>query len=715
MSVDSGLGVASLFDLFRLLWARRGVIAAIVLPVVVVTGLLVKQMTPTYTAEGAIVVASEKFTIPEVESAWTMPTGDLAIVRSEMSALTSRDLLNQVATKLGLDQKPEFNKLLEPPNSDLLARLNPMPFIRGLFSVPGKRANTDALVSAMVDATLLKHLAVTNGGRDYVITVDYKSEDPALSASIVNTLMDDYLANQMAAKTAATVGANASLNARAEQLQREANEADAKIAEFATKSGYLETKEGSVSAQQLADLNSQLSLARADRAVAEARYQQALSAQKKAGSPAETTDVLASPLIQELRAKQSELDRASADIATRLGPEHPDRRAIEAQAAQMRETIGLEIDKILQSLRNQVDTSRAREVALERRLMTLQPKSIASAALDEQMDQLKRDAQSRHQVYDEFMTRVAETGKASDLQQPDAHIIARAVAPISPSGPRTFLAMALAGLASTMLAVAAVLSWDQLDHGFETLDQVRRTTGVPGFAAIPIVRDRGRKALPADFVIQYPNSPLAETLRAFRTRLATVSDATRATTVLISSSVPGEGKTSFALAFARLTAMDGHRVLLIECDLRRPTLNAVLPSAGKSGFADVLSGRAPWRDNVGIDRASGMHYLTAPHMVREAPQVLESRGLQALLRETALSYDYVVIDSPPLMRVSDAAMLARSADAIMLLVSSRQTRRDMVAEALSRLNVDEGKPIGVVLTKVDVGRDGRDAYRGYAA
>ena len=126
---------------------------------------------------------------------------------------------------------------------------------------------------------------------------------------------------------------------------------------------------------------------------------------------------------------------------------------------------------------------------------------MQAARLDEEMDRLKRNAEARHQVYDEFMTRVAETGKASDQQQADAHIIARAVAPISPSGPRTFLAMALAGLVAMMATVAGVLGYEQMDHGFETLDQVRRLTGVPGFAAIPTVRNRGRKALPANFVV----------------------------------------------------------------------------------------------------------------------------------------------------------------------------------------------------------------------
>lgn len=703
----------SAFDIFASIWRRRGLIALIVIPVMLATFVGAELLPRRYTAEGAIVIASRKYMIPELESIST-PTGDIDIVRSEMAVLRSRTLLRGVAKKLHLDTVPEFNSRLRPVM--WYQRLDPRPYIDAIFEPKGGQPiDENEMVDAEVEYTLDQNLAISNDSRDYVITIDYRSKDPRLSAQIVNTLMADYINQYIESKVAATISANASLNARADDLRKEVADADAKVKAFANKSGFLQTRLGTVSSQQLNDLNTQLATARADRAAAEARYAQAVELQHTGASTASDHEVLASPLIQRLREKEADLLRQQADASTKLGPQHPERRAIEQQLADIRRNIAGEIGKVVQSLKGNVDVARARESSLQQRVTQVQGTALSTADSQQEYERLQADSDGKRKVYNEFLLRVAQTAKPDDKQQADARIISNGVPPTAPSFPHVFQLTLIAGVIATLGSAASVLLSDQIDHGFESLGEVRTGTGLLGFGAVPSIRRRGRRATWQRYVLDHPYSSYAETIRGFRARLHAASRFRPAKVILMTSAQAGEGKTSIALAFARLTAQDGHRVLLIDCDLRRPALGKILALPTADDYSDVLAGHVSWRDNVRVDQISGLHYLVTARAPRNVSQILETKGIEQTLREAAAEYDFVVIDSPPIMRVTDALLLARHVDIVALVVWWRHTRRRLVEEALRRLDTHTDKLCGVILNKVATARASDDGYSGYGA
>ena len=702
---------ATVFDIFASIWRRRWLITLLVLPLMCATFVVAELMPRRYTAQGAIVIASRKYMIPELESIST-PTGDISIVRSEMAVLSSRTVLRGVAKKLHLDTLPEFNSRLRPVA--WYQRLDPRSYIDALFTPKQDQpVDQQEAIDSEVESTLYQNLAVSNDSRDYVITIDYRSRDPRLSAQIANALMSDYINQYIESKVAATISANGSLNARAEDLRKDVADADAKVQAFTTKSGYLQTRLGTVSSQQLNDLNTQLSTARADRAASEAKYAQAVALQRNGGSTATASDVLASPLIQHLREKEADLLRQQADAATRLGPLHPERRAIEQQLADIRRNISGEIGKVVQSLKGEVDVTRARESSLQQRVTQLQGTALTAADSQSEYERLQADADGKRKVYNEFLLRVAQTAKPDDKQQADARIISSAVPPTGPSSPRVFLLTLVAGAITALGSVASVLLNDQMDHGYENLGEVRTSTGLLGFGAIPSIRRRGRRATWQRYVLDHPYSAFAETIRGFRARLHAAARFRPAKVILLTSAQAGEGKTSIALAFARLTAQDGHRVLLIDCDLRRPALGKILALPTADDYSDVLGGQASWRENVRVDQISGLHYLVTARPPRNISQVLETKGIEQTLREAAAEYDFVVIDSPPIMRVTDALLLARHVDIIAVVVWWKHTRRRMVAEALRRLDTHTDKLCGVILNKVATEQASDDGYSGY--
>ena len=693
-----------------LLWRRRWLLCATVLTAMVLAVLIGKQLTPRYTSDGAVVIATRKMSIPELETLIT-PTGDQALVRSEMAVMSSRQVLNAVADQLHLDQVPEFNSRLKPKDDSLWATLNPIPIVQGLMRGHQQAVGDEhAAIQDEVLNTLSHNLDLVNDGRDYVISVTYKSETPEIAAKVVNALIQTYLSQYISENRAATVEANQSLDSRGDDLRKQMLASQQKVQDFTNKTGLLVTPAGTVAGQQVAELNGQLSTARADRAQAEAKYNQAIDA-KQSGIAA-NTDVLASPVIQQLRTQETEAVRNQSDLQSRVGPNHPDMKAANKQVASLQQAIGREIDKVVSSLKGQVDVTRAREASLIQQVATLNGKATASSAAQDQLQRLNDDAQSKRKLYDEFMLRVAQTAKPQDIQQANARMISAAIVPLHPSSPKITLMALLAGFAGGLIAVAGVILYAQLDHGFETLEQVRTVTGLPGLAAIPMVRSLGRKRLPHRYVVDNPTSPVSETLRAFRAKLRWASEGRALKTILVSSAVPAEGKTSFALAFARLAARDGCRVLLIECDFRRPTLETVLPPPSRPGQPSFLDDPQSWRDWIGIDDLTGLNYLTATEDSDRLAPMLEADGLGAILRDARREYDYIVVDSPPIMRVPDAMLLARSVDAVALIVSWKRTRQRLVREALRRLALDPDMPTGIILTKVEKAA-GQDVYSGY--
>lgn len=707
-AASQGSGVSSVFTP---IWHRRGLIAAIILPLMIAAFVAAELMPRSYDASGAIVIASRKYMIPELESVST-PVGDIQIVRSEIAVLRSRTLLRGVATKLHLDTLPEFNPALKPVA--WYDRFDPRAYFEDLVGSVKPKDDAEAVMSE-VEHTLDENLWVSNDSRDYVIRVDYHSRDPALAARIVNTLMADYINQYIEQKVSATISANSSLNSRAEELKREVSDADANVQAFVNKAGLLQTRASmdTVSSQQLKDLNSQLSAARADRAASEARYERVTALQRSGGSIATASDVLASPLIQRLREKEADLLRQEADVQTRLGPRHPERRAVEEQLADIRKNIAGEIGKVVQSLRGDVDVARAREASLQQRMSQLQGSALSAAETQSQYERLQAEADGKRKVYNEFLLRIAQTAKPEDKQQADARIISNAVPATKPDFPRVFQLVLLAGVIGTLGSVAGVLVNEQLDRGYENLGDVRTNTGLLGFGAIPAIRRRGRRTTWQRYVLDHPYSSFAETIRGFRARLLAAARFRPAKVILFTSAQAGEGKTSIALAFARLSAQDGHRVLLIDLDLRRPSLGKILTLPTSDDYSDVLRGEVSWRENVRVDQISGLHYIVTAKPPRNASKVLETKGLERTLREAANEYDFVVIDSPPIMRVTDALLVARHVDIVAVVVWWKHTRRRMVAEALRRLDTHTDKLCGVILNKVTHERVADDGYTGY--
>ncbi len=323
-----------------------------------------------------------------------------------------------------------------------------------------------------------------------------------------------------------------------------------------------------------------------------------------------------------------------------------------------------------------------------------------------ELQSLDRDAAANRTLLETMLARYKETLAQEDLAQPDAKIIAPASVPYSPSFPPKILLVIVAALAGLGIGVLLAFITEGFDKTFRRPDEVVDATGLPTLALVPAIGRRGR---PASQVVDKPVSSFSDALRRLYISMHSGDTAEPARLIMIASAVPREGKSVMCASLARLLANSGKRVLLIDCDWRRPSQHRIFGGKNRGGLASVLAGEAALKDVIQRDSASGADLLFAGAPGAESMHLLNSELMRRLLVELANAYDTVIIDTPPVLVGAEVLNLARIVDKTVFLVRWGQTPREVALDALKQLIDAQGRIAGVVLTQVNP-----DRYRYYS-
>lgn len=729
-------------SILAMLRRRKSVILGTVAAVLLVTLLVLIQLTPRYTSSAALMLNTRQQNVVDIESVVSgLDVGPGALqtgVQSEINIITSRSLARRVVEKLGLMQDPEFNGSLREAST--LDYISPFAWLesgaRWVLTVIGLAPARDqrqqeprtaeeeesAALSSVITA-FLGNLGVGNDGRSYSIVVSFTSEDPEKAAVIANAVADQYLVDQLEAKFEATRRATAWLNERLADLREKVKESETALQAYKEQANLIDNQGQTVSSQQLSELNSQLILARTERAQVEARLRRVRELVKTGGVES-SPDVLANPLIQRLREQETDLVRQQAELSGRYGERHPTMINLRAEIRDLRSKIEAEVNKIVLSLANEVEVSRAREITLASNLASIQQNVGELSKASVRLNELQREADANRALFETFLNRFKETSNQDQIIQPDARIISSAETPLWPSFPRKKMILTLALGASVLLGIMLALLIERLDNGFRSPEQMERLTGVPGLGLIPAVR-ASRKSQPQDYVLQKPTSAYAEALQSVRTALHFSNVDHPPKVILVTSALPEEGKTTFAVSLGRLAARSGLKVVLVDADMRRPKVARVLGLESDAGLRELLAGDALIPGVLHKDEPSGMHIIPSQPDTPGPQDLLGSRRMRDLIRQMTSLYDLVVIDSPPIMAVSDAIVLSGLADATLMMVRWETTPREVALSAIRQLRQSGGRIAGAVLTRVNMRKHARfsygdsgyyyDKYKGYYA
>ena len=712
---DSATGEESngidLGGIFRFLKRRWPYIVGTAIVIALITGLALMQVTPRYAANASVAVQTQKTQVVDIQDVVQGLTPDLATMETQASILRSSRLAALVMERLRLDQDPEFNPALTAPTGFSL--LNPASWFGGARATQPLTAVEKAARRSRIVDRVMAALSIKPVLRSYVIQIVATSQDPVKSAAIANALADLYISDGIEAKYDATRRASAYLEQRTEELRQQAVASDRAMEIYRGSSGLIGGTDGTVATQQLSEINSQLIIARSERAAKEAQLGQIRRLSQSSGEAGVDTSsaVVDSPLIQKLREQESEVVRKLGDLQATYGERHPRIINANAELRDLRAKIGEEVRKLASSTANEVQVARAREGTLAGSLNSIEGQVSRGGQASVRLRELQREADANRTIYETFLNRLKETRQQVDVQTADSRIISPATAPTRASFPKVGQTLLVAILVGLVAGVLLSVGLERLDNTVRGAEVVERMGGGSTLAFVPIVK--GEHERPEDVVIDRPQAMVSESLRTLRSAIALSDVDNPPKVVMLSSSVPAEGKTFVATGLARVSAQSGARTIVVDADMRHPRVHHAFGLENREGLVQVLSGEAPLTRAIQRDGKSGVEILTAGHGAVNPPDLLRSHHMEQLLARLRETYDFVVIDTPPFTPMTDSQILSQMVDKMLLVVRWGETPLPVVQNTLRQIHRLNAPLVGSVLSQVNLQRQATYGYGDY--
>jgi exopolysaccharide transport family protein len=684
--------------------------------VVVITGLSVLvlfQLTPKYKSSAILVMEPPKQKVGGIESVYTRGDLTLEALHSEKEIIRSRAVAAKVIEKLKLDRDKEFNAAL---NTDK----GLFGWASGLFTfwqekkVLTPEAQKELEQVRVIDA-LRRVLTVDAVPRSNLLEIAVSSPEPEKATKIANTVAEVYPVAQAATNSRAAARATKWLRDRIAKLRTATEDADRAVETYRARHGLVRGNDDKeLTSSQIAQLSTQLIQARTKRASEEARLAQVEKMLRQGGGIASAGDVLSSRLIQRLSERESQLIGRRAELSATYGPKHPKLLAINAEMADLRRKIRLEMRKIVIAVRGDVAVARAHEAALREKLRELESKVGASNQMTVRLRALEREAQANRTLLENVLKRYKEAQAQQAIQSANVRIVSYASVPIAPYFPRKKLLAGLALFASLVVGVGLIALKESLDSVFRNGQQVESMTGLPVLDLIPEVKVKNfSRAEFAKFIKENPLSQFAEALRGLHLGLLTSNVDNPPKSVLVTSSVPEEGKSLVACALAEIVMASGAKVLLIDCDLRRPSLQDYFGFSRSPGLVEFMSGAAQLNEIIHRVEDKGLDVITAGRNVANPSAVLASERTRDLIKQLREVYDMVIIDTAPALPINDARILGSVADSVVFAVRWGKTRRETAAATAKKLQASGVHVAGAVLNRVDQKKHGFYDYSAY--
>lgn len=709
----------SLINFFHTLWLRKRVFLSVIFSLTIFAILIIYQLVPRYTATAQLLIGINATKVVDIEEVMTGNfKGDAAVI-GEMEVIKSRELAHKIIDQLHLEQYPEFNP--KPQKPGLLAQFsfkNLLPEswkeAMGMVKIDSRTAEEkeEARLTRLTNIFLSK-LKVSQVKRSQVINVAFESQDPKLAAKIANEVADKYIVGQLQAKFDATKKATDWLNDQLVELKQKVESSERAVEQYRKTHELLEvSKEVGLSQQQMSEVNSQLIIARAQRAEAEAKYQQVEAIAKSGRDIDSVAEVLNSSLISSLRQQESEVQRKYSEMLVEFGQRHPRMIQMQAELEDIQAKVRSEVKKVAAGLRNSMDVARAREGSLSSSLRQMESKTSGSNQAEVQLHALEREATANKALFETFLGRFKETASTQGIAQADARVISFAEIPLGASYPKRNLLLMSSVVGALLFGVFLVFILEMLNPGVRSPEQIQDLFNMSTLGIVPKIVDAN--ALPHEYLLTKPQSSLAEAVNTLRISLSLLNPDAEVKSLLVTSSVPGEGKSTLAVLIARHSACAGQRVVLVDTDLRRPTIEKMFKFKDrKLGLTDLLMQHDLSINDVLVDDPeTGMKILTGGKSAFINPvDLFASQRMKSIVNDLRERFDLVILDSAPIMAVPDTRILAGLVDKTIFVLNWDSTPKKVVHGALHLLNKDGHSNIaGVVLQKVNLQQYGRYGY-----
>jgi capsular exopolysaccharide synthesis family protein len=697
-------------DVVRLLWRRRGVIA---MTVALMTGLftiIAFTLAPQYTAVSTILVQGQDPLVLSMDSVTSNPAVGKEEMATNIELLTADGFVLGIVKAFELEKDSEFNPGLPggPRVADWID--DKMSIIFPRDPLPAEQDQRERTVSVLQDQT-----RVEQSGDAHTISIRVTSYDPEKAAQLANAFAVRFITDRLEAKRQAISQAAQWLNERLSELRKQVSDSEGAVASFYGDQGLAAAREDNSVLRQLDQLNVQLSLAETRRAQDEGRLQGARQVRRSSGQVQAAANMFTSPHLQELRAQEALLERQLAEGATRYGPQHPTLLNTQAQLDSLRARKGEETGRIFGDIERELTVAQAEESQLRARVGQLQQLAREQQTAAVPGMELQRQADVDRSMYTTFLTRYKEVSDQLDLASPGVEVVSEARRPATPSFPSKMLMISGSFVGSLLFGIILAFLTEVLDSGLRSAQQVEEALGVPALAMIPRIapgKGRGGRTSLHHYLRANPRSRFSDAVRSLKLEITQSNLDQPPKVILLTSALPGEGKTSLALCLATASAEEGLRTVIVDLDLHRPRLRKAFGAAeGQPGIVELVSNEYALEQALIADHTTpGLFAIAVNRSTANPSALFGTKRMAELIKSLRERFDIVILDTPPTLAVGDARVLARLADALVFVVRWGATRVDAGRAGIERL-FDLPTPIvGAVVNQVDVKRHAQRSY-----
>jgi succinoglycan biosynthesis transport protein ExoP len=748
--VEDREAVPDLLEYWRVIQKRYATVLVALLVVFIIGLFVTFRGKPVYEARALIEIQKENPDVPTLQELFQIEGVSDAYIETQNRILKSENLARRVITQLGLEKLPEFTRR---SGGWQIAREKAAPEpVRVEFGII---PTGDKTVPEEVLKNFEERLTVEPVKRSRLIEVTFESNDPNTAAQVVNTLTSAYIDANLEARWQAAQKASDWLSQQLLGMKAKLEKSEDELQKYGRGNGllFLETEKGTsenIVVQRLRELQQELTKAQADRYAKESLYR--LLEER---NYAELPGVFDNKLIQDLTARLADLQREQSRLSANFNPNYPRVKELQSQIDESKAMLEAERARAAGGIANDYKAAVSHEEMLQRAFTEQERQANDIAGKSVQYNILKREADTNKQLYVGLLEKLKETGVSSSLKATNIRVVDSAYPPKKFARPRILLDLSITLIVGMCLGIAVAFLQEHLDNTLKSSEDIERFLQIPSLGAVPAMelsgnprrlhgfqasapaldagkvngtnghngrngnngsKDGTRLAPPWNRIeVQdgggHQHGALAEAFHGLRTSVLLSTPKRPPATLLVTSAQQGEGKTTVAANLAASLAQLGDSVLLIDADLRRPSLQNFFQVSRSTGLVNYLTGDCDWRSLVWQAAPIGVSVLFCGPVPPNPADLLSSEYMRTLIREASKEYKFVVLDSPPLLNLSDSRILATLVDGVILVVGGGTTPRELVQRAYLSA-VDAGsRVIGATINFADVRND--YYYSGY--
>ena len=647
---------------------RKKIVLSIFVLAVFLVGVYNFTATPIYESVIQILIEEEDaYKIPTLQDIYRMRSPTEEYYQTQYQLLESHTLAEQVAKKLNLSASSAFQ------NKDTVKAL------LGMVKVEPVR-------------------------RSRLVNIGVKSDNPELAAVIANAWAEIYIENTLQDKRFTTEHAVGWLNDEIQEMKTKVEESERLLQEYKEKNELVSLEDTqNIIVQKLAQLSTAATEAKSARLTAESKYRQ-VEELKRQGRNLETLpEVGGSTLILDLKTAHATKEGDLSELLKRYKHKHPKVIELRSQLASLEERIKTEIETLAQGIASEYEEIKSNEEAVLVALTEQEKLALQLNRLAIEYNVLKRDSETNREMYNALLRRMKETDVSGGLTQSHVRIIDRAEVSEKPVSPKKMRNIILACIVGLLMGSGAAFALECFDDTIKTQKDIEAYVQIPFLGHVPIM-----KCKPADvglYSAAYPSSDITETLRSIKTNINFILNTPPPHVLLMTSSIPGEGKTSCSLNLSIVIAQGGSRILLVDSDMRHPSINKPFKISHERGLKEYLENKLDFDSIVQQTSVENLSIVTSGSIPHNPVELLSAGGITRFMEEARARFDKIILDSPPLIAVSDPLIVAKLVDGVVVVVKGAVVSRETVSAAIKKLENIDARILGIVLNNVELPRE----------